>query len=136
MGRQEMVDATTSLLERVLDLRMKAHEVHVSNIANANVPNYKSKKIEFTQALDDALSNAESAPNMRAQEKALQGAVQEIRSQVYEDPNAPMSSNGNTVNMEKEQTELAKNTIAYEAAIQLINKKFAMARLALTEGAR
>lgn len=131
-----MIDSTTALLERVLDLRMKAHEVHTSNVANANVPQYKAKKIEFTRALDEAIDRSGDRDNLRQQDDSLQAAVAEVRAHVYEDPNAPMKTNGNTVDMEREQTELAKNTIAYQTAIQLINKKFAMAKFAVTEGAR
>ena len=131
-----MIDSTTALLERVLDLRMKAHEVHTSNIANANVPQFKARKIEFTRALDEAIQNSSDLATSRQEEMALEAAVAQVKSHIYEDPNAPMKSNGNTVDMEREQTELAKNTIAYEAAIQLINRKFAMAKFAVSEGAR
>ncbi len=129
-----MTDSTTAILERVLDLRMKAHEVHTSNIANANVPHFKARKIAFDKALQEAVALSEQGPTLRARDQALAAAVEDVKAAVYEDPNAPMKGNGNTVNMEREQTELAKNTIAYETAIQLINKKFAMARYVLQEG--
>jgi flagellar basal-body rod protein FlgB len=135
-GSTKVLDSTTALLERVLDLRMKAHEVHVSNIANANVPHYKSKKIEFTRALDEAIQKASDLETQKKEDESLKAAVAQVRLHIYEDPNAPMKSNGNTVDMEREQTELAKNTIAYETAIQLLNKKFAMAKYVVTEGAR
>jgi len=129
-----MTDSTTALLERVLDLRMKAHEVHTSNIANANVPQFKARKIEFDKALEAAVTQSENPDTLQARELSLQAAVRDVESAIYEDPNAPMKGNGNTVNMEREQTELAKNTIAYDMAIQLINKKFAMQRYVLQEG--
>ncbi|NCN40415.1 flagellar basal body rod protein FlgB [bacterium] len=130
------MDATTAVLERVLDMRMKAHEAHVSNIANANVPNFKAKKVEFTKALEEAISQGDVGKTLKSQEEAIRRAALSVAESVYEDPDAPMKSNGNTVNMEREQTELAKNTIGYETAIQLINKKFAMQRYVLSEGAR
>jgi flagellar basal-body rod protein FlgB len=129
-----MTDSTTAILERVLDLRMKAHEVHTSNIANANVPQFKARKIAFDQALQEAVTRSDNEKTLQARELALEAAVQDVNAVVYEDPNAPMKGNGNTVDMEREQTELAKNTIAYDTAIQLINKKFAMARYVLQEG--
>ena len=129
-----MTDSTTAILERVLDLRMKAHEVHTSNIANANVPQYKARKVEFDNALEEAVTRTGMENTQQARELALNAAVQDVNAVVYEDPNAPMKGNGNTVDMEREQTELAKNTIAYDTAIQLINKKFAMARYVLQEG--
>jgi flagellar basal-body rod protein FlgB len=129
-----MTDSTTALLERVLDLRMKAHEVHSSNIANANVPQFKARKIEFDRALEEAVTQSEQERTLQAREHALTAAVEDVTSSIYEDPHARMKGNGNTVDMEREQTDLAKNTIAYDTAIQLINKKFAMARYVLQEG--
>jgi flagellar basal-body rod protein FlgB len=131
-----MIDSTTKLLERVLDLRMNEHQVHVSNVANANVPGYKAKKIEFDQAVHQALQSAEKKDVQRAYEDELEKAVQQIKADVYEDPLAPMNGNGNTVNMEREQTDLAKNTIAYEAAITLVNKRLAMQKYVFSEGGR
>ncbi len=131
-----IIDSTTAVLEKVLDMRMKVHEAHVSNVANANVPNYKAKKVEFSKALEEALYQGELEPTLKAQEDAIMKAALSISEDVYEDPSAPMKSNGNTVDMEKEQTALAKNTIAYETAIQLINKKFAMSKYVLSEAGR
>ena len=39
-------------------------------------------------------------------------------------------------NLEKEMSALAENTVLYRAAVQLINKKLAAMRYAVTEGAR
>jgi flagellar basal-body rod protein FlgB len=131
-----MIDATTKLLERVLDLRMNQHQVHVSNVANANVPGYKAKKVDFDQAVSQALQSAEKKDVLRAYEAQLEKAVEQIKADVYEDPLAVMNGNGNTVNMEREQTDLAKNTIAYEAAITLVNKRLAMQKYIFSEGGR
>jgi flagellar basal-body rod protein FlgB len=131
-----MIDSTTKLLEKVLDIRMDAHQVHVSNIANANVPGFKAKKLEFEGAVHQALETAERKEVERAYEKHLEKAVEQIKAEVYEDPLAPMNGNGNSVNMEREQTDLAKNTIAYEAAISLINKRLAIQKYIFSDGGR
>jgi flagellar basal-body rod protein FlgB len=44
-----------AVLERVLDLRMRAHEIYGSNIANANVPGFKAKKIDFEDRMREAV---------------------------------------------------------------------------------
>jgi len=131
-----VIDSTTKLLERVLDIRMNAHQVHMSNVANANVPGYKAKKLEFESAVHQALESAERAKVQNAYEDQLEKAVQQIKADVYEDPLAPMNGNGNTVNMEREQTDLAKNTIAYQAAITIINKRLAMQKYVFSDGGR
>lgn len=129
-----MIDATAAALERTLDLRMKAHEVHASNVANANVPGFKAKKIDFEGRMREALAGVEG-PGTRVERQANASAKAEnVSADVYEDPLARMSGDGNTVNMETEQAEIAKNTIAYEAALQLLNKRFLMQKTVLTEG--
>ena len=131
-----MIDATTSMLEKMLELRMKAVEVHTSNIANANVPEFKAKKVAFEDAMKQAVNSQNSSETQVQNERQLANAVKQIQAEVYVDANAPMKSNGNTVNMEREQTELAKNTLGYQATIEFMNRKFAMAKYVLSEGGR
>ena len=132
-----MIDGTTAILERVLDIRMQKHALHVSNIANSNVPDFKSKTLDFESRMKDAIAFAENSGNTeRSQSQALENQAKNITADVYEDPLAVMKGDGNSVNMDKEQTELAKNTIAYEGAIQLINKKMALQKYVLAEGGK
>jgi flagellar basal-body rod protein FlgB len=131
-----MIDSTTKLLEKVLDLRMDAHQVHATNIANANVPGFKAKKVEFDAAVTRALEKAEGQETQKEYEAKLEAAVQEIKADIYQDPLARMNGNGNTVNMEREQTDLGKNTIGYEAAIQLVNKRLATQKYIFSDGGR
>jgi flagellar basal-body rod protein FlgB len=133
-----MFDSTIGLLERSLDLRMKAHEAHVSNVANANVPNYKALRADFEGKMKEALDRADSSSERTriAREHVIEEAVRNVAPDIHEDPLLPMNGMGNTVDMEREQTEIAKNTIGYQTAIQLINKKFAMQKYVVSEGAR
>jgi flagellar basal-body rod protein FlgB len=132
-----MIDATLSILEKSLEMRARAHEIHASNVANANVPGYKAKKIDFEGRLREAMQELD-APNepMVKTHRLASGTVGEVVPDIYEDPLAKASGDGNTVQMEHEQAEIAKNTIAYQAGIQLINKKFALAKYVLSEGGR
>jgi flagellar basal-body rod protein FlgB len=131
-----MFDATLSLLERSLDLRMKAHEVHVSNLANANVTNFKARRVDFEERLQAALGEAPLDETRVTTEEVLKRAVEQVVPQIYEDPLAAPSGNGNTVSAEREQVAIAKNTVAYEASLQLLNKKFALQKYVLSEGGR
>jgi flagellar basal-body rod protein FlgB len=126
-----------AVLERVLDLRMRAHEIHGSNIANANVPGFKAKKIDFEDRMREAVDalGQEGRP-LLDRETEVKAKISDVQPDTYEDPLAPKNGDGNTVNAEREQTEIAKNTIAYETAVQLINKKFALQKYILVEGAR
>lgn len=131
-----MIDATLAALERSLDFRSQAHAIHTSNVANANVPGYKARAVDFEFRMQEALSALNPEKPMLRRETDAAREIASIQADVYEDPLARPSGDGNTVNIDREQTELAKNTIAYEGAIQLLNKKMAMAKFAITEGAR
>jgi flagellar basal-body rod protein FlgB len=132
-----LLDATSIALEKALDLRMRKHEVHTSNLANSNVPDFKAKKIDFEARMAEALeASTDNQEPQIAVERQVKGAISGVRAEVYDDPFARASGDGNTVNSEQEQVELAKNQIGYQGAIQLINKKFAMARYVLSEGGR
>ncbi|MBS1982990.1 MAG: flagellar basal body rod protein FlgB [Bdellovibrionales bacterium] len=131
-----MIDATMAALEKSMDLRMRAHEIHASNIANANVPGYKAKRIDFDARMQEALDAMEGNAPKVAREHEAMNRIQNVEGDIYEDPLARMSGDGNTVNMEREQTEIAKNTIAYETAIQLLSKKFMFQKQVLSDGGR
>ena len=131
-----MADSTLSVLEKALDLRMQAHAVHSSNIANANVPGFKAKKIDFEEKLNEAVTSLEKNTPLISKENEASANVENIKADVYEDPYAKLGPDGNTVIREKEMTELSKNYLEYQSAIQMLNKKLAMAKLVLGEGGR
>jgi flagellar basal-body rod protein FlgB len=130
-----MFDVTMAALEKALELRMRKHEVHTSNIANANVPEFKAKKIDFDARMREAMEALDRGDGtMISRENDVTEKVREVSAEIIEDPLLPMSGDGNTVNMEREQTELAKNQIGYQTAVQLMNKKFAMQKYVLGGG--
>jgi len=129
-----MLDTTTSILEKALDLQSKAMAVHTSNVANANVPDFKARKIDFENRMRDAISGLDrDSGTLRNREAVAKNQIIAVEADIYEDPLARPAGDGNTVNMDKEQAEIAKGMIAYQGAIQLLNKKFTMERLALGE---
>ncbi len=132
-----MVDATMLTLEKVLDLRSKAHSLHTSNLANSNVPEFKARKIDFEARMKVALDSMDGDNNPLLQREGVTAQrVDAVEADVYQDPLAKPSGDGNTVNVDKEQAEIAKNMIGYQGAIQLLNKKLALQKYVLTEGAR
>jgi flagellar basal-body rod protein FlgB len=134
-GKIMTFDATILALQRNLDMRSLAHSLHSSNVANANVPGYHSRKIDFEEQLREAVSHLELGDETLARRQDLvQEAVEKVTGQIYEDPLAKPNGDGNTVNVDKEMAAIAKNTIGFQTAIQLINKKLAMQKYVLGEG--
>ena len=127
-------DLTMATLEKALSLRALKHQLHASNIANANVPDFKAKKMDFEHELRAALEQKEGVPTQIEQQNRVEEALEKVQARVFEDPFAVARGDGNTVNAEREQVDMAKNTVAYQATIEVLNKKFAMQRYAIMEG--
>lgn len=135
----DIFDKTTNGLASAINFRNLRQNLITSNIANAETPGYKAKKLDFESALSRALDieglrqNAANDPGHFASGK---GAVSRVRADVYDNPDVNMSNDGNTVDMEREMASLNENTIMYKAALELINKKLGALKYAVTEGRR
>jgi flagellar basal-body rod protein FlgB len=132
----QIFDKTTSALATALNMRLLKHEVISSNIANAETPNYHAKKLDFEEALSRALDMDGLRGMSTANENQFVtgGGSAKVKPDIYENPDGAVNNDGNTVDMEKEMSNLTENTIMYRAALQLINKKMAALRYAITEG--
>ena len=129
-----LFDKTTDALATSLAMRQIRHNVTSANIANAETPNYHAKKVDFEDALARALdldgNNSLSTSN--GQHYAV-GGKPSVEAGIYENPDVALNNDGNTVDMEKEMSALAENSILYKSALQLINKKMAAMKYAISE---
>lgn len=133
----QLFDKTTSALGAAINMRQIKQNLISSNIANAETPNFHAKKLDF----EDALSRAVDTEGMRSMTTSHGehfsvggGSLQHVRPQIYENPEGAINNDGNTVDLEKEMSSLAENSILYKAALQLINKKLAAIKYAANDG--
>ena len=136
---KQIFDRTTDALASSLAFRSLKQNIGTSNIANAETPGYKAKKVDFEEALQRAL-DLEGASMKAASDPDHfmigPGAISRARADVYDNPEGNVTNDQNTVDLEKEMTQLQENSILYKAALQLINKKLGALRYAATEGSR
>ncbi|MCB0347568.1 MAG: flagellar basal body rod protein FlgB [Bdellovibrionales bacterium] len=122
----KLFDTTTTALEKSLDYMMERNTVTSANIANAETPNYKAKKVDFEDQLAAALQRGGSQ-NMAATNALhfplARPALEGLEADIYDNPDIPVNNDMNTVDVEKEMAVLNENSIRYKAATQLINKK-------------
>ena len=118
-------DKTTDALAASLNFRGQKHNVTASNIANAETPGYHAKTVDFEEALSRAL-NAENPTS----------AIARTKTSIYDNPDAAVTNDGNSVNLENEMAALQENTILYKAALQLMNKKLGAMKYAAGDGGR
>lgn len=130
-------DKTSQALATSMNMRLLKHNVISSNIANAETPGYHAKKVDFEETLARALDiDGLRSMNTSSPEHFHVGGrgTAAVRAEIYDNPDGEINNDGNTVDLEKEMSALAENTIMYRAAMQLINKKLAALRYAATEG--
>ena len=135
----DILDKTTRALAASANLRMLRQDVISANIANAETPGYVAKKVDFEEALSRALTLDEMGQmkgNNPQHYLTGPGSLQNTKADVYDNPDANINNDGNTVDMEKEMATLAENNLLYKAAIQLINKKLAALKYAAGDGGR
>jgi flagellar basal-body rod protein FlgB len=103
------------LMERVLNLRALYHRVIAGNIANVETPNYKERYVDFKEA--------------------LRGIERDGRPQIKERLEGGRPD-GNTVQMERQVSELTENSLHFYALLSSLTKKFSLMRYVIGEGRR
>ena len=127
-------DKTLKALTTALNFREMRQELISSNIANANTPGFKAKKIDFEEALARAL-DVDGNMHMNAGDgrhhDVGNGGFNNLEPEIYDDPNGVVSENGNTVDVESEMARMAENKLMYDTLVQLINKKMGIMKYAI-----
>ncbi len=127
-------DKTLHALTTALNFREMRQELISSNVANANTPGFKAKKLDFEEALARAL-DVDGQMKMNATDgrhyNVGGGSFNNLEPEIYDNPNGVVSESGNTVDVEAEMAQMAENKLMYDALVQLINKKMGMMKYAI-----
>ncbi|MER2088127.1 MAG: flagellar basal body rod protein FlgB [Sporosarcina sp.] len=113
---------TISQLERGLDFSATKGKVIAQNIANIDTPNYKAKSVSFKEVLADAKENSLEAYRTDARHIAFRSHT--TNPGVFNYSNLRYRQDGNGVDMDKEQANLAANQIYYNAVVDRLSGKF------------
>jgi len=127
-------DKTLQALATSLKFREMRQELISSNVANAETPGYKSKKMDFEEALGRAL-NTDGQQGMKVTDARHfdvgSGGFNNLEPEVYDDPNGVVTESGNTVDVEAEMAQMAENKLMYDTIVQLMNKKLGFTKYIL-----
>lgn len=130
-----ILDSTIGALNTSLNLRTMNQNVISSNIANADTPGYKAKRVEFEGALREALSlEGEALPSTTHSRHVAPSDTDPVYPQIYEDPHGIESLDGNTVDRAAEMAAMAENQILYNASAEMLKRKLGMLKYAVSEG--
>lgn len=112
---------TISNLEKGLDYSAVKHKTIAQNIANVDTPNYKARSANFKEIFSEAKHASVSA--YRTEEKHFDFKMKSTSSNVSSFSNLRYRHDGNGVDMDKEQANLATNQIYYNALIDRVSGK-------------
>ena len=130
----KIMDTTMKTLAASLNMRQMRNEIISSNIANAETPGYKAKRLDFEQALQRAIDIDRTQTLKTSDPKHYRiggGGFENLTPSFYKDPNGVVSENDNTVNRDEEMVKMADNKIMYDASIQMMKKKIGMMKYLL-----
>lgn len=113
---------TITALERGLDYSTTKSKVISQNIANIDTPNYKAKSVSFKDVLNDV--KADTIHAHRTDSRHIEFTGRNVQAGVFNYSNFRTRHDGNGVDMDKEQANLATNQIYYNAVVDRLNGKF------------
>lgn len=128
-------DRTLQALATSLKFRDMRQSLISSNISNAETPGYKTKKLDFEEALARAIDVDGQMSMNNGTDKHFDvgsGGFDNLQPEIYEEQNGIVSEDGNNVDRDAELAAMAENKIMYDATVQLINKKIALMNYAIS----
>ena len=139
MDSQGIFSDTISTLEKVLDVRSLKHNLIVSNIANADTPNYKAFDLVIEEEIGKTLGIKKATSLTTTHPGHLPGTKPHdanLKSRVTATPPLSIRGDGNSVDIDKAMADMAENNLMYNALAQILSKKFAGLKSAIQEGRR
>jgi flagellar basal-body rod protein FlgB len=137
MADQGLFGGNFPLVEKSLSLRSRRHELIVSNIANADTPNFKA----FEMVIDKEIQkNEPGSGHLRlaktnAQHLGRSGTgTDQVTIRRKESDGLSLRGDGNTVDIDSEMVDLSENNLLYRASAQIMNKMFGSLRTVISSG--
>jgi flagellar basal-body rod protein FlgB len=115
---------TFTSLEQGLNYSSLKQKVISQNIANADTPNYKAKDVSFKAVLQNELGQNFTTYRTDARHIDFSDSPA-VNPAIVTRPNVQYNNNGNSVDLDQEMSDLAKNQIYYDALVEQENSKFA-----------
>lgn len=114
-------EKSTELLNKMVDFTALKQKVIANNIANVNTPGYQRLDVSFDKNLKDVMKNEEPINEIKL----------EVVNTDNESLNVASRNDGNTVDIDKEVSELMQNSLMYNIYLELMAKKFRMLNRAM-----
>lgn len=118
-----------NVMGKAADAAWQRNEIIANNIANVDTPNYKRQDINFEAQLRRALGESRYET---VDAKVADITSSELEPRVYTDAaNFSYRVDGNNVDIDTENVELASNQIKYNGLITSINHEFSNLKMVM-----
>ena len=118
-------DKALGVHQYAMQLRAQRSEVLANNIANADTPGYQARDVDFHSMLKAKMGQPGGDLKMKTTDGSHTSNLLQpdaINGLKYRVPSQP-AIDGNTVDVQKERAEFARNTLEYQAAFTFLNSR-------------
>lgn len=112
------------LLQKVADLRLQQQNLISSNIANVNNPNYRHKTLDFENQLRAAYQATKSPLTVTDPDHFKNSEYSDVKGTLETELKPRVIHGQDAVDLDKEMTEMASNSLQFSAIMTLIQKDF------------
>lgn len=135
---RELFGSHINLTAKVLDMRLERQNIVAGNISNINTPQYRARRLEFEDTLQSALNQDARGKMTRTQGNHLPAVfnVDGFQGQGIKNFKAREIYGQDSVDLDKEMTIMAKNSMMYSALSQVIKKNFSGIQKVIMDGSK
>jgi len=127
------------LIGKVMDLRLERQNLVMSNLANINIPGYKARSLEFEKELQNAVGTADIRGTMtRTNGKHVPAGFDPngFEGNVAKEFKPRTIYGADAVDMDKEMSTMAKNSLMYNALTTVMKSNFDSISKIIVEGGK
>ena len=127
-----------ALLGKVMDLRLDRQNVVMTNLANQDVPAFKARRLEFEKELQSALGLDERGKMTLTSGNHLPSVFNApgFQGNLEMGWKPRVVAGLDSVDMDKEMSIMAKNTLMYNALTDITKKSFEGLQRVITDGGK
>ncbi|MCL1809353.1 MAG: flagellar basal body rod protein FlgB [Clostridiales bacterium] len=122
-------DNSMLLAQKTLDVSWAKQKAALNNIANVDTPGFKAKYVLFEDELRSRLSRFSGLAAVRKSD--VREAILGSRMRIRQSDEESIRADGNNVNLDVEELEIARNTYQYEFALRQVNDQLSRLRIAI-----
>jgi flagellar basal-body rod protein FlgB len=128
----DIFSSTFSSLENAIGYASQKQKVISDNIANVDTPNYKAKDVSFKNVLNDAVNSQFSTK--RTDPRHFSFDTSDEPYVITNQANVDYNSNGNSVDIDKEMSNMATNQIYYNTLVSRMSDQFKTLQMVIKGG--